>query len=519
MRNLLNWLIKPFKQNILVLISVFVFSSIVDAYGFTINESLPKAVFILMHHYVIAYILVLFYGFENRIYRSCYIAIVCLLLIINFIIDFTCNFVFHGTFGVDTAAIIMGTNLDEVQEFMQTFFSLHLIIYISLSIVIFILFLVGLSRIFNSLKSIKWLTIVCLCVLVLSVVVLNIVHTSNWGNVSVTKFYKFASFVHLPDLRKYQRTISLESLSDSSYYDIAIIIGESFSRNHSSLYGYDKETNPKLSTLYNDSLLIVYNHVEAPATNTIPSFKCIMSTYSNSCNDTVKWYECETLMNVFKSIGYKTYWISNQSQKGAFDNVPTKYSELCDSAIFVGNRFKGICKTDYDELLLPPLRELANCRQNGTNNFYIIHMMGSHHYFTYRYPKNFDVFKPEDYIDKENFQRIDFATYDNSILYNDSVVSEIMKIFNNETLVIYFSDHAIDLYETNPHYLGHARENDVLSQKVGKQIPFVIYTSDSFKKKHPDVVDKLIKLRDKYFNTENTIYFLMDLLGVAFRKS
>ena len=70
MRHCINWLIKPFKQNIHIYISVFILSSIVDAYGFSVNESIPKAVFILMHHYIIAYILVLLYGFENIIYKK-----------------------------------------------------------------------------------------------------------------------------------------------------------------------------------------------------------------------------------------------------------------------------------------------------------------------------------------------------------------------------------------------------------------------------------------------------------------
>ena len=146
-------------------------------------------------------------------------------------------------------------------------------------------------------------------------------------------------------------------------------------------------------------------------------------------------------------------------------------------------------------------------------------MMGNHHNFTSRYPKEFEYFRVDDYLDKEEFQRGDFAAYDNSVRYNDSIVYEIMKTFNEETIVIYFPDHAIDLYETDCDYLGHARANDVMSQKVGKSIPFFIYTNELFKKRYPVIVKKIENSLNNSFNTENIIYSLMDLVGVTFRDN
>ena len=405
------WFMSPFGKNIGIFFSFLILSSIVDLYGYFINESIAKAVFILMHHCIIVYFLVLLCQNVNRFISKIVFILSFILLLINYIIDFTCNYVFHGTFGIDTAGIIMGTNSSEILEFLQTFFSLRLIVILIflLSVILLISFCLYKYSQLNSPS--KFLTYFFFSLFITTIVILSFSSTSNWGNVSVTKFYKLANFTKLPDLKQYQRPIDLVIPEQLNNFDIVLIVGESFCRNHSSLYGYEKETNPRLSLLNNDSLLYIFNSVEAPATNTIPAFKSIMSTYRSEFGDSVNWYECETLINIFQQIGFYTYWISNQSQKGAFDNVPTKYSELCDTTIFVGNRFSGICKNDYDELLLFPFNQCINNRTHS-RNLYILHMMGSHHFFESRYPKEFEIYTPNDYLDRNiNQHYIPFNGY------------------------------------------------------------------------------------------------------------
>jgi heptose-I-phosphate ethanolaminephosphotransferase len=61
------------------------------------------------------------------------------------------------------------------------------------------------------------------------------------------------------------------------------------------------------------------------------------------------------------------------------------------------------------------------------------------------------------------------AEYDNSVLYNDYVVSEIIKCFaDKDAVVLYFSDHAIDLFETDEKYCGHALSNNASSENICK---------------------------------------------------
>lgn len=211
-------------------------------------------------------------------------------------------------------------------------------------------------------------------------------------------------------------------------------------------------------------MLLVFENVLTPELSTIATFKCIMSTYKPEYNDDINWYECNTLLEVMSLAGYKTAWMSNQSAYGIYDNVITKYAELADTTIFVGNRFSGSFKNDLNELLLDI--ETDEVHQSA-KRFHIIHMMGSHPAFNMRYPENYSRFQEEDYEALPVHQRKTIAEYDNSVLYNDSVVYELMNRYKDKAaVVIYMSDHSIDIYEGTDSYVGHALRNNAKSVEV-----------------------------------------------------
>ena len=72
-----------------------------------------------------------------------------------------------------------------------------------------------------------------------------------------------------------------------------IIIGESFARCHSSLYGYDKETNPRLTALRDSSLLFTLDSIDSPAPTTAESIRLMLSTDNQTDEESPnakKWY-------------------------------------------------------------------------------------------------------------------------------------------------------------------------------------------------------------------------------------
>lgn len=331
------------------------------------------------------------------------------------------------------------------------------------------------------------------------------------------KFYnKIVSFVLFdapPDLRPHQHNLDIYHSKSDLPDNVVLILGESFSKSHSQIYGYEKNTNPRLIEMVNDSLLIAYNDVVAPGLHTIDCVKSIMSTYKMDYKDSVNWYECITLPNIMKHCGYSTAWISNQSPSGTFDNIATRYSELCDTLIFVGNTMRGLAKTDFDEEIIPQLHRLVGYDKN----FIVVHLMGSHVDYKKRYPEKWNKFQVNDYPELKESQKGVVAAYDNSILYNDYVVSEILKCFDlTETLALYFSDHGQDMFDSSEDYFGHAITGNPLSIAAATQIPFFVYMSRRYQDNFPKESELLKAMSQVPFNTESTIGFLCSVLGVDF---
>ncbi|MCU6771241.1 Phosphoethanolamine transferase CptA [uncultured Bacteroides sp.] len=520
LEKIFTFLCKPFTEYISFFITVFFMSSIVDFIGYTQLVSFPKAIFIALHHYFICYILTIILLVLPKYIRCFYKIFVYSLLAINLLIDSVCVFKFHFVFNSDVFGIILGTNKEEVYEFIKTYISIDFILVVLL---VFIFF----YTLYNILLKVKIVINTKVNIILLSVVFISIlsfifVSSKNFGIVSVTKLYTILNVDVPPNLKDYYVNPSLKIIKKHKPKNIIMIIGESFSKSHSSLYGYEKNTNPRLSILENNSELYVFSNVKSSGLYTIEAFQGLMSTYKQEYKDSIKWYKCLTIQEILRRNDYNQIWISNQSKTGLYDNVVTKYSELCDTVVFVGDCYSGSFKwtrNDYDELLLEPI-EKYNHKSNSKNNFYFIHLMGSHHEFNKRYPQSFDVFKEQDYLNEKEHKRKKIAEYDNSVLYNDYIVNEIIKIFKKEeALIFYFSDHALDIFESREDYIGHARHNDIKSVEAGSNIPFILYVSPKYQANFPDDCERIKKAVNKKFRTDDMIYTIMDVIGVEFEDN
>lgn len=514
---LFRWLQKPFTEEIRFLVFAFCFSSIVDIIGHSVLYSIQKGIYIGLHHYLFCYILVLVSCIIPLKFRSIYKIIVYVLLVMNLIIDLVCVYSFHFTFNQELPAILLGTNKNEAYEFLELFMPFRLIIIMVLSLLFFYCFYRVLNKI--SLKN-KRIRIVLLSLLFISILGYIRVDWNCFGEISLTKFYAFINATSPPDLSLYQGNLDLIYSKDKKPKNIVMIIGESFSKTHSSLYGYDKKTNPKLESLFERGELYLFNDVHSPALNTVPVFISLMSTYRPEYKDSIDWYRCITLQNILKKSGYYSFWFSNQSKAGFHDNIVAKYAMLCDKTVFTGNRFAGNTKKDLDEILIDSIKQYRyNKSYNYDYSFYFIHLMGSHYNFTERYPSHFDVFKDRHYPKNVDIHKRVLAAYDNSVLYNDSVVYEIINNYkNDESIIFYFSDHSLDIYDSRDDYVGHARYNDEKSVEAGSNIPFMVYMSPKYKMNFPDDCERIRKAVNKKFRTDDMIYTIMDVIGVDFYK-
>ncbi|MDO5461075.1 MAG: phosphoethanolamine transferase, partial [Bacteroidales bacterium] len=410
---------------------------------------------------------------------------------------------------VDMFAAILVTNLAEVVEYIKTYFDVKKVVVVA----VFVVLLLSLFFMMRN-KAIKF-NIVSQTILFFMIMLSGYVVVNNFDAVINLNLYKvFHNSV--PDLRDYRQSPEVVTHGERPDY-VVLLIGESFTKTHSSLYGYEKETNPMLGKMLQDSVLAVFDKACSYATHTTPSIKSLMSSYTNDYADSIRWYECLNIIDVMKSAGFETWWLSNQSKKGIADNEVGRYADLCDRNLFVGDIYAGTNRSSVDEELLPFVNE---CLLDDTQNkFVVVHMMGSHPQYVARYPKAFSGFMPQDY-DKSHPQltldnRKIVSEYDNSILYNDSVVYEIMQRFYNETAVlIYLSDHGEDIFDSSNDYAGHAKVNNPVSRKAGVEVPLMVYTTPLFREKHPQLQERIERSVSTPYRTDSIMYTIMDVAGV-----
>ena len=138
--------------------------------------------------------------------------------------------------------------------------------------------------------------------------------------------------------------------------------------------------------------------------------------------------------------------------------------------------------------------------------------MGSHRRYTNRYPTEFNKFSINDIAkDISNEKKRTIAEYDNSVLYNDFVCDQIIQRFQNKDAIVFsFPDHGEEVYDTR-NMCGHGLHNP---SSPMQEIPFLIWTSEMFKRKHPNIVEQMKNATNKPFNTANIIHTIMDICGI-----
>lgn len=252
---------------------------------------------------------------------------------------------------------------------------------------------------------------------------------------------------------------------------VVVVIGESFNRNRSNLYGYERITNPRLTQM-GDSL-IRFQSVSSPDFMTQ-----VCLTKMLTFPDTIQVTRTEvapTLIEVLKQAGYYTYWLDNQGSRGRSDTfIPTSYRMLAAQADFFYVNPNNL----QDETLLPILDSVL-MDSVAERKVIFLHLMGNHFPYAERVPEYFH--KPYTRADRcpSSFQltkeQMDvYNAYDNSLVYHDDVLYQIIKrsIAHTEvSSVIYLSDHGEEVFDD---YLYAGRSHKYKSHNL-YDIPCLLY--------------------------------------------
>ena len=251
-------------------------------------------------------------------------------------------------------------------------------------------------------------------------------------------------------------------ISNDSKDVCILIIGESARRDHFSLYGYEKMTNPLLAE-DNVTALIA----NSAATYTTAGVKAILDH-----QPTGKLYEI--LPNYMYRAGVDVIW--RTSNWGEPPVHIEKYHTVRDI-----KKMYPEADDRYDGILLSGLKD--EIMASDKDKILVILHTNTSHGPTYnkKYPVEFEAFTPvctTVEMSKANPQEL-MNAYDNSILYTDYLIHsaiEILKDFTDRrTCMLYVSDHGESLGEGNLYMHGVPMS---IAPKEQVEIPFIVWTSE-----------------------------------------
>ena len=349
----------------------------------------------------------------------------------------------------------------------------------------------------------------------------------------VTKDYFGADFKSVRELQAgYQSIYASHShkTAPNRVSNVVFIIGESLQRNFMSLYGYYLPTTPNLQALERSGNLIAFSDVVSPGAKTNDVLKYVLNFGNYESEKQRPWSANLDIVNLARLANYETFWISNQERYGQWAVASGASAQMTDHSDFTNQIPVYKYAYSLDEVMLPSIKnfksgvrksplarkdESSAAEVNGTqkkDKFFILHLMGSHPSYEFRYPKSFAKFSAAD-ISREPLdegQKKELAHYLNTVAYNDFIVSEIYKIFaSDNTLIVYFSDHAQSLYQ----YRGKLIHGGI--NRFTLEIPLIFMASDKFKEQNADLWARIAAAKDRPFLNDDLIHAIAEILEMT----
>lgn len=483
----------PFYILLLTLYPIFI--------GYFIQPELVNSRYFLIHTIWLPLLTIPFLVFKKK--SIAYFFTIVLFVIGIFEISHWA--IIKGPITITSLLVISNTNFQESLEFLDLTSNIKLLYLLPY----FIIFLKAIQYIKRSKTQYINYKIVSLVALTSIVFIAENYYNNRLlrkgAPQSVNLIFTFASKLDLyKEILKNPKPKKIQaSATNPKGQTFVLVLGESLSRNHMSLYGYNKATNPKLVKRTD---LNTYTNVVSPYSTTLQSVFSILTT--SNLQKPIEKNEAIDIIDIFHSAGFKTHWISNQSPFGIWDNLITLFAKKSDHFTFVNtssnSSFEATLNVSYDEKVLAPFQKAL--QNNTENKLIIIHLMGSHSNYAKRYPAAYQIFSGSDTKTEV------IAAYDNSVRYNDYVLDTIITMLANHTSaqnthnsLIYLSDHGENVYDYN-NQVGHGYSGSLPKQNV--DIPFILWTAPNFKTKN---LDSLKTQTHRPYVSDDLFHSIIDL--------
>lgn len=294
-----------------------------------------------------------------------------------------------------------------------------------------------------------------------------------------------------------------------------VVIGESLSKNHMQLYGYLRDTTPNLNKLYEKNEILRFENAYSNHTHTMPVLSLSL-TEANQLNGK-EYFNSISIVDIAKTAGFETFWVTNQVLFGAWDNLVSIIAHNTDHLEALNKNIGTSLMTQKnDEETIDFVRKILLEKKARKNKIIFVHLIGSHWDYCTRYTKSFTRFNGS--ITERDFGKfsktLDSAKwlncYDNSVVYNDHVMTRLLDLLKQRGGVsglVYFADHGEDV-------LGKKGHNSATFNFEMAEIPLIAWFSDAYKNKYNVKMDALKKNKEKPFPNDLIYDTLIGMLGI-----
>ena len=304
---------------------------------------------------------------------------------------------------------------------------------------------------------------------------------------------------------------------------IVLIIGESYNKHHAQLYGYYMPTTPRQLRRERSGQLVKFSDVVTTWNLTSFVFKHMFSTYV--IGQEGDWCDYPLFPEVFKKAGYEVTFLTNQFLSkakeaiydfsgGFFLNNPQLSLAMFDHRNETTHPWDDGLLRDWDE-------QFSKSDSVEKPSLVIFHLLGQHMNYYSRYPRKQTHFTAADYEKHRpkmlGFRKKQLVWYDNATLYNDSIVDQICRRFEDkEAIVIYVPDHGEEIYEPGRFIIcrNHSDDIDYPLAHYEYEIPFWVWCSKKYIAGHNDIFRQVRAAKNRPMMIDALPHMLMYLAGI-----
>ena len=329
--------------------------------------------------------------------------------------------------------------------------------------------------------------------------------------------YNFAlSFGRVYHIANYERTSAgfthhaRTTRGDSIPEIYVLVIGETARADNFGIYGYERNTTPRMKALADSGELVVYHDALTMSNTTHKSVPMLLSAIASERYDSL--YVQRGLISAFNEAGYNTAFYSNQRRNRSFiDFLGCEAQDV----VFIKDT-ASITTTNVPDLKLLDLLDNTLRRYDGGKLLVVLHAYGSHFNYYDRYSRQQAHFTPDEIPSAEvKYREQLINAYDNTIGVVDELVNGIaerLRALDVPAVMIYTSDHGEDIFDDKRGRFLHASPIPTYYQL---RVPYVVWASPAYRETFAAQWQAVMSHRDKPISPNMvTFHTLLDMSGI-----